>query len=124
MRKLRKLTNREIGLRLKESRNAKGYTLQQVAELVGVDRSTIQRYETGGIVVIKRPVIESICACLSVNPKWILGESENRQAIGNSELPDDILFLSKRLLCIPQNQRKKLMEALNSTIDLYEQLDK
>ncbi|MBR4030877.1 MAG: helix-turn-helix domain-containing protein [Clostridia bacterium] len=121
---MRKLTNREIGLRLKESRNAKGYTLQQVAELVGVDRSTIQRYETGGIVVIKRPVIESICACLSVNPKWILGESENRQAIGNSELPDDILFLSKRLLCIPQNQRKKLMEALNSTIDLYEQLDK
>lgn len=124
MRNLRKLTNREIGLRLKESRTAKGYTLQQVAELVGVDRSTIQRYETGGIVVIKRPVIESICACLSVNPKWILGESENRQAIGNSELPDDILFLSKRLLSIPETNRKKLMETLNSTIDLYEQLDK
>ena len=117
---MKKLTNREIGIRLKESRSAKGYTLQQVAELVGVDRSTIQRYEAGGIVVIKRPVIESISACLKVNPKWVLGESEHRQALSNSDFPDDIMFLANRLLAIPDDSRKKLIDTLNSTIDLYE----
>lgn len=117
----RKLTNREIGARLKMSRGAKNLTLQQVAEIVGVDRSTIQRYEAGGIVVIKRPVIESICKCLKVNPKWVLGESDNKTLIDSEDIPDDILFLARRLADIPEEKRKKLVEALNSTVDLFEE---
>ncbi len=114
-----KLTNREIGLRLKQCRAAKGYTLQQVAELVGVDRSTIQRYETGGIVVIKRPVVESICTCLGVNPKWVLGESAVKAVQKDAHFADDVLALTRRLSEIPEMRRAKLMENLNGIVDLY-----
>ena len=117
----KKLTNREIGLRLKLSRGAKNLTLQQVADIVGVDRSTIQRYEAGGIVVIKQPVLESICNCLKVNPKWILGLSENKTFIDSSDIPEDILLLARRLADIPEEKRKKLMDTLNSTVDLFEE---
>ena len=117
----KKLTNREIGLRLKQSRGAKNLTLQQVAEVVGVDRSTIQRYEAGGIVVIKRPVIESICKCLKVNPKWVLGETENKVYIDSEDIPEDVLVLARRLSDIPDDKRRKLMITLNSTVDLFEE---
>lgn len=117
----KKLTNREIGMRLKLSRGAKNLTLQQVADIVGVDRSTIQRYEAGGIVVIKRPVIESICKCLKVNYKWVLGESETKAFIESDDIPEDVLLLARRLSDIPSEKRKKLMITLNSTVDLFEE---
>lgn len=115
----KKLTNREIGMRLKQSRGSKGYTLQQVADKVGVDRSTIQRYEVGGIVVIKMPVFESICKCLEVNPKWVLGESESKALLVSDNMPQDILQLARKLNDIPEDERKSLMDELNDRIDNF-----
>lgn len=118
---MRKTTNREIGIRLKESRSNKGYTLQQVAQFVGVDRSTIQRYEVGGIVVIKRPVVESICACLGVNPAWVLGESEDKYPLeGKEYFPEDVLFAARRLSDVPEEKRKDILERLMQELDELE----
>ena len=115
---MEKLTNREIGTRLKESRANKGYTMQQVADLVGVDRSTVQRYEVGGIVVIKRPVVESICKALGVNSAWVFGESENREITEYTDrLPEDVLVFAKRLAEIPEQQRGALIEQFNTELN-------
>ena len=52
-------------------------TLDEVASKVGVAKSTILRYEKGTITKIKLPIIESIANALSVNPNWIIGNSED-----------------------------------------------
>ena len=70
------MSNKEIGIRLKNVRTQKGYTLDEVANAVGVAKSTIQRYEAGKITSIKLPVIESISRFLQVNPAWVIGTSE------------------------------------------------
>lgn len=70
------MTNTEIGSRIKYARNLKEATLDDVAQKVGVTKSTIQRYETGKIKAIKIPVIDSIAVALDVNPSWIVGKSE------------------------------------------------
>lgn len=67
-----------IGKRIKERRLELKLTLQQVADDVKVNKSTIQRYESGHIVDMKLPVIESIAKYLNVDPLWIIGKIETR----------------------------------------------
>lgn len=67
-----------IGQRIKDRRKELGITLQEIAEDIKVNKSTIQRYESGKIKDIKNPIINSIASCLSVNPLWLLGEAEHK----------------------------------------------
>lgn len=69
--------NKEIGNRIKQAREKKGITLQDVADIVGVAKSTIQRYESGSISKLKLPVIESISNALDVSPLWITLKSDS-----------------------------------------------
>lgn len=90
------MTNIEIGIRIADRRAALGLTMDEVAQRIGVAKSTIQRYEKGQIQKIKLPVIESIASVLGVNPDWIIGNTDNpapkvSKAIHN--LPDNILPL-------------------------------
>lgn len=64
----------EIGKRIKERRQELNLTLQQVADKVKVNKSTIQRYESGNIKDVKLPIIESIANALDVNPLWLIGK--------------------------------------------------
>lgn len=71
------MTNEEIGLRISSRRTQLGFTMDDVAKKIGVARSTIQRYEKGTIEKIKLPVIESIASALSVDPDWIIGNTND-----------------------------------------------
>lgn len=68
-----------IGKRIRERRLELKLTLQQVADSVKVNKSTIQRYESGDIKDIKLPVINSIATYLNVDPLWITGEAEKEK---------------------------------------------
>ena len=71
------LTNSEIGTRIKTARELRGMTLDDVASDVGVAKSTILRYEKGTIAKIKLPVIQSIARSLTVNPNWLIGNTDD-----------------------------------------------
>lgn len=73
--------NKEIGKRIRTKRLEKDLTMEELATMVGVARSTIQRYESGKIEKIKLPVIESIANSLGVNPAWLSLKSENPEPI-------------------------------------------
>ncbi len=84
------MNNIEIGKRIKEERDRKGMSLQDIANLTGVARSTVQRYETGQIEKIKLPVIESIARALGVRPEWIIGKTDSQYP----DIDDTSLLLS------------------------------
>lgn len=86
------MSNVEVGQRIRERRQELGKTLQDVAMSVGVQSSTIQRYESGKIDKMKRPVVDAIGAALCVSPTWLLGESEN---------PDNVKMNKKKELEMP-----------------------
>ena len=54
------MDNKEIGLRIESRRKELGLTLDDIAQDVGVAKSTIQRYEKGTIDKLKLPVIDAI----------------------------------------------------------------
>lgn len=71
--------NRVVGERISARRKQLGLTLDDIAQEIGVAKSTIQRYERGTIRTIKLPVIEAIADMMSVDPAWICGKTDIMQ---------------------------------------------
>ena len=71
------MDNLTLGKKIKQAREAKGVTLNDIAEKIGVAKSTIQRYENGKISTPKLPVVHAIASALDVNPSWLVGKSPN-----------------------------------------------
>ena len=86
------LTNKQIGFRIKSEREEKGMTLQDIADRIGVAKSTIQRYETGTIEKIKLPVISAIAKALEVNPSWIIGKTDIKSSVCDNFVLEDSYF--------------------------------
>lgn len=91
----------EIGKRITLRREELGASMEEIAQKVGVHKSTIQRYEAGSIQRIKLPVVESIASALSVSPEWLIGLSEEKTAApkddGLSPLEARLMELVRRL---------------------------
>lgn len=83
-------TNAEIGARIEARRIICGLTMDDVAARIGVNKSTIQRYEKGQIQKLKLPVIESIAAALEVNPDWLIGNTEDPSVVSSPRIKNII----------------------------------
>ncbi len=71
-----------LSARLKSARKLRGRTLDEVAASVGMNKSTIQRYEAGLIQSPKMPVLRELAKYLNVNLLWLTGESEQMELTG------------------------------------------
>lgn len=93
-------TNKEIARRLKDRREALGYSFQQLAELTGMSKSTLQRYESGAIKNIPLARLETLTTALQTTPEQLLGW-QMVQAMRNtpekSALPDDYAAINTLL---------------------------
>lgn len=67
-----------LGQRIKNARTARGLSLDALASAVGLNKSTISRYERGEIESPKLPVIEAIATKLHTNPAWLIGKSNDK----------------------------------------------
>ena len=67
-----------IGERIKQVREERGITQEELAKCLGLNKSTIQRYETAKIDKIKLPVIDAMAGKLNVNPEWLTGKTDLR----------------------------------------------
>lgn len=70
---LRKL----IGSRAKQRRKELGLKQPYVAEKMGVNTSTVQRYEAGTIDNTKKLVLEGLAEALHVTVEWLKGETDS-----------------------------------------------
>ncbi len=89
----------EIGQRIKQAREEKDLTLEQLGQQLGMNKSTIQRYEAGKVSKIKLPVLESIAKVLCVNPEWLALKSDNPKIEDNNitdiGIPENIIQIPK-----------------------------
>lgn len=66
--------------RIKELRLANGLTLEQVANEVGVGKSTVRKWETGIIANMRRDKIASLAKALHTTPAYLMGWTDEPQA--------------------------------------------
>ena len=70
-----------VAQRIRQRRAELKLSLQDVSDLSGISKSTLQRYETGGIKNIHFDSIEKLSRALNTSPDWIFGWTENAEDI-------------------------------------------
>ena len=63
------------GERIKEIRKRRGFTLDEVAERLGVSVSTLSRYESSQITKIPISIVEGLCTALGTTTQEIMGNT-------------------------------------------------
>lgn len=76
--------------RLKQLRIDKGLTLAALSEMVGVSDATLQRYESGQIMNIKRPILSKLAEIFGRSEAYIMGW-------GDETMDNIIMPVMKRL---------------------------
>ena len=68
----------DIGARIKARRKDVGMTQEELGKKIGVTKATINKYETGIVVNMKRPTVEKIAKALDVPPGYLMGWTDNQ----------------------------------------------
>lgn len=85
----------DIAIRMKQRRSELGLSLQEVSESAGISRSTLQRYEAGGIKNIPLHRLEQLAKALNTSADWLLGwcQSPNEITPVDADFKKLLLYL-------------------------------
>ena len=71
------ITMDDIINRIKDRRKKLGFSFQDLANKTGLTKSTLQRYETGGIKNIPLNKLKTLADALDVSPSYLMGWENN-----------------------------------------------
>lgn len=87
----------EMAKKIKDLRNANHMTLEQVANIVGVGKSTVRKWETGMIANMRRDKIALLAKALNTTPGYLMGWEEDDDDDDESKKEDDLVEIFFRL---------------------------
>lgn len=67
----------DIGDKIRQLREEKGMTLEDLGNKVGVGKSTVRKWETGMIENMRRDKIAKVAAALDVTPDYLIGWNDS-----------------------------------------------
>ena len=104
-------------------RKQQGLTLEQVANVVGVGKSTVRKWETGMIANVKRDKISLIAKALHTTPGYLMGWEEDSNIINVEKNPPEEPKLSegeKMLLelfrQVPEDQQQLVLGMIRAAL--------
>ena len=119
------LTPEQVGHRIKERRNDLGISMPELGRRVGVNKSTIQRYETDGVDPKRTMVINGLAEALLTTPEWLTGLSEEKEYSAKTLCQMDIkkhmtAFLDELNAVMQGQPRQQMLTTfLCHIVDLY-----
>lgn len=97
----------EIIDRIKSRRIELEYSFQDLANLTGLSKSTLQRYEAGGIKNIPLDKLKILANALNITPEWIMGWEDEESKKGEPEIKT---LAAHALDDLDEEQIKKVLE--------------
>ena len=82
-----------VGKRIKQRRKELKISADELAQILGKDRSTIFRYEKGDIEKLPIDILEPIAVALRTTPQYLMGWEETKKK--NDILTDIVLKLDE-----------------------------
>ena len=107
------MANLPINIIIKNRRIELGYTLEFVANKLGVAKSTVLRWENGETTNIKIYQFNALCEILFLDPKFVLNSEEG-------EAPEAAEIVLKRKSICSKLDKIKTLEDLNKIDALIE----
>lgn len=105
--------------RIKELRQQRGLTLEQVATIVGVGKSTVRKWETGMIANMKRDKIASLAMALGTTPAYLMGweeTAEEKEIPGEIVLTEDEKMLLNLFRRVPEQNQAMVLEMIRAAV--------
>ena len=109
----------EMSRKIKKLRLEQGMTLEQVAAIVGVGKSTVRKWETGMIANMRRDKIALLAQALGTTPAYLMGWKEEKQpstSPNEQELTEGEQFLLELFRQIPDDAQKMYLEVLRASL--------
>ena len=101
---------KNMAQRIKALRQEKGLTLEQVADVVGVGKSTVRKWETGMIANMKRDKIADLAKALGTTPEYLMGWDEQKSSPSEPSLTEGEQILLNLFRQIPEDQQRVFLE--------------
>ena len=70
---------KQVGERIKERRTELGLSMPELGKRIGVNKSTIQRYEADGVDPKRTMIINGLAETLLTTPEWLTGLSDDKE---------------------------------------------
>ena len=70
---------KQVGGRVKERRIELGLSMPELGKRIGVNKSTIQRYEADGVDPKRTMIINGLAEALLTTPEWLTGLSDEKE---------------------------------------------
>ena len=108
----------EIINRIKNRRQELNLSYQDLSDLTGISKSTLQRYETGFIKKVPITQIEIIAKALNVSPGYLMGWEDNKPLNDTTLSPRDERQIAadlEKMLADLDNQNA--MAAMGGTVE-------
>ena len=102
----------EMSRKIKELRTAKNMTLEQVAKIVGVGKSTVRKWETGMIANMKRDKIALLATALSTTPAYLMGWNEEESVQDTIALSENEQYILDLFRQVPENKQQMVIQMI------------
>lgn len=118
-------TAKQVGERVKERRTELNLTMPELGKRIGVNKSTIQRYEADGVDPKRTMIINGLAEALLTTPEWLTGFSEDKEYDSRALCEKDLEEHIKKYIDIVSTvvngepHQQLLTTFLGKMIDLY-----
>ena len=109
--------------KIKDLRQQRGMTLEEVATIVGVGKSTVRKWETGMIANMKRDKIAKLAQALGTTPAYLMGWEEVQEEKNSPDpikLTEGEEMLLKLFRQIPEENRALVLEMIRAAVRTQE----
>lgn len=110
--------------RIKSLRQEKGLTLEQVADVVGVGKSTVRKWETGMIANMRRDKIADLAKALGTTPAYLMGWAEDdakkEPSPSEPELTEGEKLMLELFRQIPENRQNEALDLLRVALKMQQ----
>ncbi len=106
--------------RIKELRQKKGLTLEQVADVVGVGKSTVRKWETGMIANMRRDKIASLAKALGTTPEYLMGWDEKESSPSELQLTEGEKVLLDLFNRVPEDKQQLVLQMIRAALGSQE----
>ena len=104
--------------KIKTLRQEKGLTLEQVADVVGVGKSTVRKWETGMIANMRRDKIADLAKALGTTPAYLMGWDEKESSPSERTLTEGEELMLQLFRQIPEDKQAAALEMLRAALKM------
>lgn len=102
--------------RIKQLRQEKNLTLEQVASVVGVGKSTVRKWETGMIANMRRDKIASLAKALGTTPEYLMGWDVKKDSPDEIQLTEGESLMLELFRQIPEDQQPVVLAMIRAAL--------